>query len=65
MSRVQILLPSLYRPPVAKDREGGDAAAGGLGRLPPGRHGLSREFVTENQRNRLTAGMIAAVAEHG
>jgi AcrR family transcriptional regulator len=50
---------------VAKDREGGDSATGGLGRLPPGRHGLSREFVTENQRNRLTAGMIAAVAEHG
>jgi AcrR family transcriptional regulator len=65
MARVQILRPCLYRPFVAKDSEGGDAAAGGLGRLPPGRHGLSREFVTENQRNRITAGMIAAIAEHG
>jgi len=33
--------------------------------LPPGRHGLPREFVVRNQRDRLTAGMIAAVAEKG
>lgn len=37
----------------------------GLGRLPPGRHGLPREFVAQNQRNRLTAAMIAVVAENG
>lgn len=37
----------------------------GLQRLPPGRHGLSREFVIRNQRDRLTAGMIATVAAHG
>jgi AcrR family transcriptional regulator len=37
----------------------------GLVRLPPGRHGLPREFVVRNQRDRLTAGMIAVVAEHG
>lgn len=37
----------------------------GLARLPPGRHGLSREFVKQNQRDRLTAGTIAAVAERG
>ena len=36
-----------------------------LPRLPPGRHGLSREFVTKNQRDRLAAGVIAAVAEKG
>jgi AcrR family transcriptional regulator len=36
-----------------------------LRRLPPGRHGLSREFVTQNQRERLVAGTIAAVAERG
>lgn len=36
-----------------------------LPRLPPGRHGLSRDFVTENQRGRITAGIISAVAEHG
>jgi len=33
--------------------------------LPPGRHGLDRAFVTKNQRDRLTAGIIAAVGEHG
>lgn len=36
-----------------------------LRRLPPGRHGLSREFVTQNQRERLIAGSIAAVSERG
>lgn len=37
----------------------------GLPRLPPGRHGLSREFVVKNQRDRLTAGIISAVAASG
>lgn len=41
------------------------AGEGGLHRLPPGRHGLSRDFVVSNQRDRITAGMIAAVAERG
>lgn len=39
--------------------------AEGLPRLPPGRHGLPREFVVKNQRDRLAAGVIAAVAEYG
>ena len=56
---------SRYRPRVAKGKQGGEDSASGLARLPPGRHGLSREFVAKNQRDRLTAGMIAAVAEHG
>jgi AcrR family transcriptional regulator len=43
----------------------GEKTPPGLSRLPPGRHGLSREFVTKNQRDRITAGMIATVAEHG
>ena len=34
-------------------------------RLPPGRHGLSRVFVAENQRERLLNGVVEAVAEHG
>jgi AcrR family transcriptional regulator len=38
---------------------------GGLPRLPPGRHGLPREFVVKNQRDRLAAGMIQVVAEQG
>jgi AcrR family transcriptional regulator len=47
----------------AEDNPGEDP--GPLPRLPPGRHGLSREFVTENQRQRLAAGLIAAVAAAG
>ena len=38
---------------------------GGLPRLPPGRHGLPREFVVENQRQRIAAGMIQIVVERG
>jgi AcrR family transcriptional regulator len=45
-------------------RKGSEEAAG-LPRLPPGRHGLSREFVAENQRQRIAAGMIAEVVERG
>ncbi len=37
----------------------------GLPRLPPGRHGLPRSFVVENQRQRLAAGAISVVAEDG
>jgi AcrR family transcriptional regulator len=42
-----------------------DEIAEGLPRLPPGRHGLPRDFVVKNQRDRLTAGIIATVAERG
>lgn len=46
-----------------------DNAAGGeaegLPRLPPGRHGLPREFVVKNQHERLAAGIIQVVAERG
>jgi AcrR family transcriptional regulator len=41
------------------------AMAAGGDRLPPGRHGLSRTFVAENQRERLLNGVAEAVAEHG
>lgn len=34
-------------------------------RLPPGRHGLPRNFVAENQRERLLNGVVEAVAERG
>ncbi len=37
----------------------------GLSRLPPGRHGLSPDYVAQNQRDRLAAGIIAAVSEFG
>lgn len=46
------------------ERPSGDGE-GGLPRLPPGRHGLPREFVVKNQRDRLAAGTIAVIAEHG
>jgi AcrR family transcriptional regulator len=36
-----------------------------LARLPPGRHGLPREFVAHNQRERLIAGLAEAIAENG
>jgi len=36
-----------------------------LGRLPRGRHGLPRDFVATNQRNRLTAATVAVVARNG
>jgi AcrR family transcriptional regulator len=36
-----------------------------LARLPPGRHGLPREFVARNQRERLIAGIAESIAEHG
>jgi AcrR family transcriptional regulator len=40
-------------------------AGGGLPRLPPGRHGLPREFVVQNQHDRIAAGMIEVVVERG
>jgi len=49
--------------------KGGAQASGSLAtgesRLPPGRHGLPRTFVAENQRERLLNGVVEAVAEHG
>ncbi len=46
-------------------RSGGEGERGRLARLPPGRHGLSRDFVVANQRDRIAAGMIAVVAAEG
>ncbi len=46
----------------SEKRAGGE---GGLPRLPPGRHGLPREFVIKNQRDRIAAGMIQAIAGRG
>jgi AcrR family transcriptional regulator len=51
---------------VSSAKEAGEGERGErLPRLPPGRHGLPREFVTENQRERITAGIIASVAANG
>jgi hypothetical protein len=46
-------------------KEEGTEQRAGLPRLPPGRHGLPREFVVENQRQRIAAGMIEVVVERG
>jgi AcrR family transcriptional regulator len=43
----------------------GEELASGVVRLPPGRHGLSRDLVAESQRERLLNGVVEAVAEHG
>jgi AcrR family transcriptional regulator len=52
-------------PGVSKPKHPPENGEAGLPRLPPGRHGLSREFVVKNQRDRLAAGMIQVTAEHG
>jgi AcrR family transcriptional regulator len=55
-----------YRRHVSKSKKTAEKTApAGLSRLPPGRHGLDRTFVAENQRNRLTAGIIDVVARRG
>jgi AcrR family transcriptional regulator len=33
--------------------------------LPPGRHGLPRQFVAQNQRERMLVAVVAAVSEKG
>ncbi len=58
-------VPPAILPVVSDQKPGGEEGAHRLARLPPGRHGLPREFVTQNQRDRITAGIIAQVAEHG
>jgi AcrR family transcriptional regulator len=50
---------------VAKRGSQEEDSGAGRSRLPRGRHGLPREVVAKNQRERLIAGIIAAVAEHG
>jgi AcrR family transcriptional regulator len=50
---------------VAKREPQGGGSGSGPSRLPRGRHGLPRELVAENQRERLLAGIIAAVAANG
>jgi AcrR family transcriptional regulator len=50
---------------VAERARPAEELAAGADRLPAGRHGLPREVVTENQRERLLNGVVDAVAEHG
>lgn len=41
------------------------APPGRAARLPAGRHGLSREFVAQNQRERIITALVDNVAERG
>jgi AcrR family transcriptional regulator len=50
---------------MAKRVANGGATLPDRDRLPPGRHGLPRVFVAENQRERLLNGVVEAVADHG
>jgi AcrR family transcriptional regulator len=40
-------------------------AAPGPSRLPAGRHGLPREFIVQNQRERIITALVDSVAERG
>ncbi len=42
-----------------------EKASHGVVRLPPGRHGLSRDAVAESQRERLLNGVVEATVAHG
>ena len=62
--------PDRYRRPVPAEPADTSVPQEGeyppeLARLPPGRHGLPREFVAHNQRERLIAGLAEAIAENG
>jgi AcrR family transcriptional regulator len=51
---------------MAADQPGRDEALPPqLARLPPGRHGLPRDFVAANHRDRLVAACSQQVQEHG
>jgi AcrR family transcriptional regulator len=50
---------------MADAAQAAEQLAAGRDRLPPGRHGLPRDFVAENQRERLLNGVVEAVVEYG
>jgi AcrR family transcriptional regulator len=50
---------------MAERAQTAEQLAAGQTRLPPGRHGLPRDFVADNQRERLLNGMVEAVAAYG
>jgi AcrR family transcriptional regulator len=50
---------------VADGAQTAEQLAAGRVRLPPGRHGLPRDFIAENQRERLLNGVVEAVAARG
>ncbi len=49
----------------AKKADAAEAATSATPRLPAGRHGLPREFVAQNQRERIITALVDTVAERG
>jgi len=47
------------------DSEGGKQPPAAAPRLPAGRHGLPRDFVVQNQRERIMTALVDTVAERG
>lgn len=67
-------MPVGYRRGVAKavakgsekaEAKGADGGADSPSRLPAGRHGLPREFIAQNQRERIITALVDTVAERG
>ena len=48
-----------------KDSAEGEGVGRQTTRLPAGRHGLPREFILQNQRERITTALVDVVAERG
>lgn len=48
-----------------KAKSGGSSAEAPSSRLPAGRHGLPREFIVQNQRERIVTALVDTVAERG
>lgn len=49
----------------AKSLKGRDTVLATSPRLPAGRHGLPREFIVQNQRERILTALVDVVAERG
>jgi AcrR family transcriptional regulator len=60
----QIVSPSRFTPRSSRDKGGGDGFTlpPALAKLPPGRNRLPREFIEQNQRNRI---LLAGVSVFG
>src|SRR6188474_3891549 len=49
----------------ARKEAGAEALVSASPRLPAGRHGLPREFIVQNQRERIITALVDTVAERG
>jgi AcrR family transcriptional regulator len=53
------------KPVGKKGAKEAEAPTPGVPRLPAGRHGLPREFIAQNQRERIITALVDTVAERG